>query len=48
MNLYFRPMDGAGVRQIHAWRYPPPYEIYSMDHDPFQELLGISKELQIH
>jgi ribosomal-protein-alanine N-acetyltransferase len=41
MNFDFRPMDEVGVRQIHTWRYPPPYEIYGMNADTLPELLGI-------
>jgi RimJ/RimL family protein N-acetyltransferase len=33
-DLTITPMDVAAARAVTAWRYPPPYEIYSLDDDP--------------
>jgi GNAT superfamily N-acetyltransferase len=33
-DLLITPMDAAAAEDATAWRYPPPYDVYSLDDDP--------------
>jgi RimJ/RimL family protein N-acetyltransferase len=33
-DLTITPMDAAAAEEATAWRYPPPYALYSLDDDP--------------
>jgi ribosomal-protein-alanine N-acetyltransferase len=39
--LQFSPMDEAAARTISKWRYEPPYEVYSMDREDADQLVGV-------
>jgi RimJ/RimL family protein N-acetyltransferase len=33
-DLTITPMDAAAAKEATSWRYPPPYDIYSLDDNP--------------
>src|SRR5687767_4609680 len=41
-DLIITPMDQAAAQAVVQWRYPPPYEIYSLSHDPLGAALFLS------
>ena len=38
--LRFTPMDEKAARAISTWRYEPPYEIYSLDREDAEQVVG--------
>lgn len=44
----FRKMDEASARQIAAWRYEPPYDIYNCDPDGVAEHIQVLLNPQYH
>jgi ribosomal protein S18 acetylase RimI-like enzyme len=41
-ELTITPMDQAAAREVVAWRYPPPYDVYNVAEDPLGAALFLS------
>ena len=40
MNITFKPLDEASVREIFTWQYPPPYDIYNLPAEKVEQNLS--------
>jgi len=40
VEITFKPLDEAGVREIFTWKYPPPYDIYNLPEEKVDQKLS--------